>query len=134
MNTLPDIILENIFQWISLKDILTCTCVCSHWQQIINREIFWKQRLHSHFDIEPSEERLESSIMKEWRDNWYQYFKDDEGECYVFDPFPVVLGCGVVAPHEFKVDSNYKNIFIALEKLKILSMRYVRNKKFNSLK
>ena len=125
MNNLPDVLLENIFERLSLEDILTCACVCSQWNQIINQDIFWKRLLYKHFDIQPSEERLKSSMMVMWRgDKWFPCFWGEVTCCYVFKPFPFVLGCGVVTPYGFKFDSSYKNVVIALEKLKILSLRY----------
>ena len=65
MNNLPDDLLENIFERVSLKDVLTCTCVCSHWNQIINKDIFWKRFMYKHFEIESSEEQLESSVIEQ---------------------------------------------------------------------
>ena len=103
MSNLPDVVLENIFERLSTEDKLTCACVCSQWNQMINQDIFWKRLLYKHFDIEPSEERLKSSLIDEWR-KFY---------C-VFNPFPFVLGCGVVTPYGFKFDSNYKSLVICL--------------------
>ena len=124
MNKLPDVILENIFQWMRLKDLLICTGVCFRWKQIIDQEIVWKRILYKHFDVKPSEERFQSSIVRYWKSSWFPGGNNRGNEiCYIFHSSPFVLGCGVVAPHGFQVDNSHKNLVIALEKLKILSFR-----------
>ena len=124
MNNLPDELLENIFQWINITDVFTCVCVCLHWRNVINREIFWKRLLSRKFDVEASEEKLKSSIINQWKNGCFAS-TGTEDILYVFEPFLSVLGCGVVTLHGYKVDSNYRNLVVGLEKLKILSIRYI---------
>ena len=129
INSLPDDLLAQIFQWSSncLKDVFTIMRVCLHWNEIINQEFFWKRFFCRHFHsdlIEPSDEKFDSSIMTYWRDDWYPYFAEKgEENCYVFKHFPYVLGCGVVTPYGFKA-KNYKNLILALKRLKTMSTRY----------
>jgi len=127
MNSLPNNILEKIFQLVSLKDVLTCTSVCSHWKQIINQETFWKELLRKRFNVKPSKKKFALSIIKTmWKDDWVSYGRmhgrDRPTIKYVFKPFPVVLKNGVITPHDFKAmeANNCKNIVVALAKLKIL--------------
>ena len=131
INSLPNDLLAQIFQWMSLKDIFKCMTVCLHWKEIINQDFFWKRILYRDFDIEPSKEKFELSILKEWRDDWDPYFTEKgEENCYVFKHLPNVLGCDIITPSDFKVDKNYKNLAVALEKLHIMSKRYIP---FNSI-
>lgn len=48
---MPELVLINIFKYLSLKELINASKVCKHWNRVSKDEYLWKRLFYLNYDI-----------------------------------------------------------------------------------
>ena len=61
-NNLTEPVLLMALEWLQVKDILSCSEVCSNWNRICQDQLLWKHLITTDFDIRKDQQLRSSQV------------------------------------------------------------------------